>query len=429
MKSLAVCTLLLLDLLIWVPLPVHGERELYSDRIAAVVNGDVILASDIKSQRQPIIRNISALPLGIVPPGKWPTEKEILDELIVQRLLEQEADRKGVTVDDKAVEASIESIKKRNNMTQDKFVLFLSANGLSYPEYLKIMKRQFRLRKLISGEVSHKVALSEEDAQEYFKQNRGQIDTQYEQLVKAMTAANPPEEQKRPEVPTHVTAYVGGHVRLRQITLAIPEGANPKAKEEVVRKARKIYEEASSGADFAKLAKQYSQDPNASKGGDLGLVAYKDLRTEVQNMVQRMKKGDVTPPIMTSKAVLVFCLDDEKGRKETKLPIPAHVRKQLEKQMKETYEKRAAEAGRGRGPADPREKADEPPKESKREAGPTNPAQKPVKSLGILTPAEEKEYQRQREKVIAILRTNKTEARMKEWIEELKKNSIIEVRL
>jgi hypothetical protein len=132
---------------------------------------------------------------------------------------------------------------------------------------------------------------------------------------------------------------------------------------------------------------------------------------------------------MTSKAVLVFCLDDEKGRKETKLPIPAHVRKQLEKQMKETYEKRAAEAGRGRGPADPREKADEPPKESKREAGPTNPAQKPVKSLGILTPAEEKEYQRQREKVIAILRTNKTEARMKEWIEELKKNSIIEVRL
>jgi len=146
-------------------------------------------------------------------------------------------------------------------------------------------------------------------------------------------------------------------------------------------------------------------------------------------MVQRMKKGDVTPPIVTPRAVLIFCLDDEKGRKETKAPIPAHIRKQLEIQMKETYEKRAAESGRGRGPADPRGEAHESPKESKREAGPTNPAQKPVKSLGILTPAEEKEYQHQREKVIAILNTKKTEARMKEWIEELKKNSIIEVRL
>jgi hypothetical protein len=46
-----------------------------------------------------------------------------------------------------------------------------------------------------------------------------------------------------------------------------------------------------------------------------------------------------------------------------------------------------------------------------------------------LTPAEEKEYQRERAKVVAILRSQKSQARMKEWIEELKKNSIIEVKL
>ncbi|MGO8822114.1 MAG: hypothetical protein ACLQO6_12950, partial [Desulfomonilaceae bacterium] len=54
----------------------------YSDRIAAIVNSDVILESDVKKQKQPLIRNLINLPLGIVPPGKWPTEREILDELV-----------------------------------------------------------------------------------------------------------------------------------------------------------------------------------------------------------------------------------------------------------------------------------------------------------------------------------------------------------
>jgi parvulin-like peptidyl-prolyl isomerase len=83
----------------------------YSDRIAAIVNSDVILESDVKKQKQPLIRNLINLPLGIVPPGKWPTEREILDELVVIHLLEQEATKKGISLDDKAVDASIESIK------------------------------------------------------------------------------------------------------------------------------------------------------------------------------------------------------------------------------------------------------------------------------------------------------------------------------
>mgnify|MGYP001120972963 CR=1 FL=1 len=51
------------------------------------------------------------------------------------------------------------------------------------------------------------------------------------------------------------------------------------------------------------------------------------------------------------------------------------------------------------------------------------------KSSGILTPEEEKAYRKVRDKVMAILRTERMEARMKEWIEQLKKDAMIEVKL
>ena len=62
---------------------------------------------------------------------------------------------------------------------------------------------------------------------------------------------------------------MGGKLRIRQITLKVPD-KNRKSAEKMMEKARQIYREAMTGADFAQLAKKYSQDPLASKGGDLG---------------------------------------------------------------------------------------------------------------------------------------------------------------
>jgi peptidyl-prolyl cis-trans isomerase SurA len=404
----------------------YAASEPFNDKIAAVVNGEVILNSDIKSLKNPIVKNITSLPLGVIPPGKLPTDRELLEELIVLRILEQEADRKGVTVDDKAVDESVEAIRKRNNMTKDHFILFLAASGLTYQEYVKIMKRQFRLRKLIAGEVTQKIALSEEDAQRYFKEHKGKIDAEFEKLTEAAAPhPNPREKIEKPKIPTHETVYSGGKVRLRQITLRIPQEAKEGQKRQIVEKADRIYKEASTGADFARLAKKYSEDPLAAKGGDLGYMNYSDLVGNVQKMVQRLKEGDVTRPIVTPKAVFIFYLEDAKGRKEQQVPIPEKIRKELQKKLDEAYEKRKARAQGSGAPKDtpPNKKpnVDKLPTTDRSKA-------KPSPDLGILTPEEKKEYDQQREKVLAILRAEKTESRMKEWIEDLKKNSIIEVR-
>jgi len=396
----------------------------YSDRIAAIVNSDVILESDVKKQKQPLIRSLINLPLGIVPPGKWPTEREILDELIVIHLLEQDAAKKGITLDDKAVDASIESIKKRNNLSDEQFVLFLAANGISYSDYKQLMVRQFRLTKLIESEVTRKTPISEEDAEKYFKKHKSEINEEYQKLVESMAPPQPPEQQAKPNIPTEQQIFTGGKIRLRQITLKVGGEKKPKDVQKVMETAKKIYQAAQTGEDFGKLAKKYSQDSWAKSGGDLGVMDYKDMVPQLQKMVQHMKVGDLTPPLRTADSVLMFYLDDAKNRKEKSLPIPEKTRKELEKRWKQEYEKKIAE--KKTQSTQRREQAST---QSEGNEKASDADVKQMKSLGILNPEEAKEYQKVRNKVITILRTELIQSRMKEWIDELKRNSIIEVKL
>jgi peptidyl-prolyl cis-trans isomerase SurA len=396
----------------------------YSDRIAAIVNSDVILESDVKKQKQPLIRSLVNLPLGIVPPGKWPTEREILDELVVIHLLEQEATKKGITLDDKAVDSSIDSIKKRNNLTDEQFVLFLAANGLSFADYKQLMTRQYRLTKLIDSEVTRKTPISEEDAEKYYKTHESEINQEYQKLLESMAPPAPPEEESKPNIPTEEKVFLGGKVRLRQITLKVGGEKKPKDVQRVMETAKTVYQQAQTGEDFGKLAKKYSQDNLAKNGGDLGFMDYKDMVPQLQKMVQHMKVGDMTPPLRTADSVLMFYLDDAKNRQEKSLPIPEKTRKELEKRWKQEYEKRLAAK---KSQTTQKREQESMNAEVNQNISPED--SKKINSLGILTPEEIKDYSKVRNKVITILRTELIQSRMKEWIDELKRNSIIEVKL
>jgi len=425
MKESVVASILLI-LILAVQAPICRSAAVYSDKVVAVVNKDVILESDIAKYKQPFMRNVLNLPLGIVPPGKWPTEKEILDELIVIKLLEQEAARKGVNLDDKAVEAAIDSLRKRNKLSKDQFVVFLAAHNLSYQEYKKLMTLQFKLTKLIESEVTRKLALSEEDAQKYFLAHKNDVDMEYNKLIESLRPPKMPDQQVKPNIPTHEELYIGGKLRLRQITLKMPADAKQKGVQRVMGTAKRIFQEVAAGADFGKLAKKYSEDPWAKNGGDLGLMDYREMVPGLQKIVQRMKQGDVTPPLRTKDAVVMFYLEEAKGRQTKQIPIPEKTRKELEKKWKQAMEQREKAQASHR---DTDSSATEPLPNVR---APSQTANKPPdksRSLGVLSPAEEKEYERVRNKVVLIVRHDKMVNRMKEWIEELKNSSIIDVKL
>jgi len=301
----------------------------------------------------------------------------------------------------------------------------LASKGLNYAEYRKIMKRQLTLTRLIATEVMQKVAMSEEDAKLYFKKNRGHIDELYKKMVESLTPSPPPDEQAKPNIPTHEDLYVGGKLRMRQITLKLPGDKNSKNAQKVVELAKKIYRDTMTGADFAKLAKKYSKDSLASKGGDLGVMSYKDMVPAMQKVVQHLKPGDVSPPLTAGDSLIMFYLADAKGRTVKKVPIPKKLREQLEKRWEETQKQQRAQRQPPAHNEDPGNSEEVPPaKEAE-----ASPSSKPKNASDVLTPAEEKEYRKVRDKVAHLVRNETIHNRMKEYIEELKKNSIIEVKL
>ena len=148
---------------------------------------------------------------------------------------------------------------------------------------------------------------------------------------------------------------------------------------------------------------------------------YKDLVPDLQKVVQRMKEGDVFQPLGSRDAVVIFYLAEAKNRQMKREPIPEKYRKQMEEQLKKSLEKRQAQP---KANPDSDSSVDGLGDDVTLDAKSSS-----AKKSTILTPAEEKEYSKVRRKVISILRTEKIQARLKEWIEGLKKSSIIEVKI
>ena len=396
-----------------------NKSGLYSDRIAAVVNGYAILESDIKLHKQPFVRNFTNLGLNIVPRGKDPTDREILDELIVYELLQQEARKKNLKIDDASLNATLREMAKRNRMSPEEFALFVVSKGVSYSDFREMMRRRLISEEIIALEVTRKLVLSEEDVQKFYKENADKIEDMYTKLMEQSKGAGPSPEEKKIELPTHENRYVGGKVRLYQISLNIPSRASKKEKKHVVEKAIKIYRAAMTGADFSKLAKKYSQDVYAASGGDIGWMNYSDMIPQVQNIVQRMEVGRVLPPVQGRNEFIIFYLADAKGRSIKKVPIPEKIRKKMLKQYEAQQKAMLARLKKQQKDA----KASNSKKKLMQEK------QVPTKNLGILNLEEEKNYRKVHTKVYTILRMEKIQNRIKEWIKELKKNALIEIKL
>jgi peptidyl-prolyl cis-trans isomerase SurA len=394
--------------------PVASKGEQTLDKVVAVVNGDVILNSEIDLLKNPFVRDLLPLDFGVTPPGKWPTESEILEELIIVKLMEQEAINNGLRIDEKDIELSVSDLSRRNNLTKGQFYILAAANGLTTVQLKELVRRRRTLTNMIRKEIVMKMTLNEREAQTYFKDNRDQIDEQFEKLVRS--PVKPDTEGRLEELlkalPKERDLYSGGRVRIRQMTLKTPDKNNRAAMEKLRDKLRKIHAEVVAGGDFGKLAKKYSSDSYASSGGDLGWMKTSDLIPNLQKLVGAMAVGEMSEPVQTRDSLILFYLADAKGRKKKTVPIPKEEQQAMREQLKAQFEKLR---GRSQGQGQDGDNSESESESSKRKA----------EDMGVLNPDEKAEFEKKWDKVETILRSNKIKERTKKWIEELKENAVI----
>ncbi|HSP19891.1 MAG TPA: peptidylprolyl isomerase, partial [Myxococcaceae bacterium] len=278
-----------------------GRAELV-DRVAAVVNNDIITMSELQKRVAPEVSRLAQESSGADRAQKQSqVMKKALDGMIDERLVDAELRELKVSIGDKEVDTAIEEVKKSYTLTDEQLSLAVAKEGLTLADYKEQMRKQIGRYKLINEKVRKNIKVSEAD-----------VKSEYDRMTRS--------EGEDYEV------------HIRHILISVPRNAPPAQVDEARRKAAAIAVEARQpGVDFADLAKKRSEGSSSSDGGDLGFFKRGTMVAEFEKVAFALKTGEVSDPVRTQFGWHVLKL--EEIRKLGMKPL-AEVRPEIEERLR-----------------------------------------------------------------------------------------------
>jgi len=259
------------------------------EKIVAIVNGDIITLSELREISVPYLEKMQ-LKFSLENDEEQikEIEKRILDQLIDEKLVKQEADRLEIAVDDKEVDIAVRDVMSKNNIAKDQFEQVLLEEGLTFEDYRKQLKEQMQKMRLLDQEIKSKIQITEKEVEKYYKENMDDYNT-------------PPE------------------VRIQQILLIIPSEASEQEINQIREKADGIVQKIREGEDFTSMVKLYSQDATAATGGVMGVFRQGELLPGLNKVAFSLEVNEVSSVIQTSRGFhIVRVLDKRERQKMTK---------------------------------------------------------------------------------------------------------------
>jgi peptidyl-prolyl cis-trans isomerase SurA len=224
----------------------------------------------------------------------------VLERIVDEHLLLQQANELKLSVSSEEVDRSIEQIKKDYGLTDAQLSDELRRQGLNLASYRQNTRKEILRYRVINIAVGSKVQVSDNDVESYYERN--------------------------------MKAGKNDQVRVSHIFVAIPENADAAKVLEREDYARKLATRAKAGEDFAKLAKELSEDRNTrAEGGDLGYFGKEmGLPKPVEELVFSMKIGEIGGPVRGNQGFHVIKLIDRRAAGVKPL---ADVKEELRRQL------------------------------------------------------------------------------------------------
>jgi peptidyl-prolyl cis-trans isomerase SurA len=242
----------------------------------AVVNGQEIKRDDVDKYYR----------TRVSPEGQEPSQEEalslklnVLDELINNEILLERAKKLNLEASDGEVEDKFTELK--SPYTEDEFQRQLKERGVSVDDLKRDLRRQLSIQKLLNREVVAKITITDQDVTDAYNANKAQFNVVEPRYRISEIVVTPRKEQ--------------------QIRNLKNDDATNEIEAE--RKVKMLMDKLNSGADFAQLAMDYSEDMNsAAMGGDLGYVPESALSgpqvdPALKRAVMGMKAGQVSQPM------------------------------------------------------------------------------------------------------------------------------------
>ena len=228
------------------------------DGIAAVVNKQVITLRQVDVQVQAATAQLKQQKIAV--PDQQTLRKQVLQRMITDELLRQEADRLKINIDDKAIQQAVATIAQRNHMTPAQLRAEIERTGVSWNEYLKGLHQEVMVDQLRQRTVDRNIVISDSDVDAFLKMQQRQGGIGALAGHQGQQAPQAGAQQQQPRV-----------LGLAQILVAVPEGSSPSEVQRLRAKAEELLARVRGGADFASVAASSSDAPEALEGGNLGV--------------------------------------------------------------------------------------------------------------------------------------------------------------
>ena len=232
--------------------------------IAAIVNEDVVLASEVARRLALFEERMRAQGQDELP-ERDAILSQILEQLVMENLQLQEAKARGVEIEDEALTDSVQAYSEQQGLTLDQFREQLAASGMSYREFRDEVRRELTLQRVQQNVVNRRIYLTEQDV---------------ESLI-----ASP-----------FFRDYISDEYRIGHILLQVSQNATPEAALEATRTADDIVRQLREGADFARMAVEHSAASTALEGGDLGWRKASQIPGLFAEAVLALEVGETADP-------------------------------------------------------------------------------------------------------------------------------------
>jgi len=284
----------ILTLVVVLALTAGSAHAQIIERVLVKVNGDIFTQTELEERQTAAIR--ARLGVDLKPDTvKDDAElKKALDEVTPQLLVDavdelillQMGKEKGYHLSDEQFKGWLDNLRKEQNLTDDqKFQAALKQEGMSLDELRKNVEKQFLVSQVQRDEVGSKLSITEEEAKQYYLSHKNEF-------VEPAT------------------------VTLREILIEVPTSTkggqstiNVAQQNEAEEKAAALRTRVLAGEDFAKVAAEASASPSKANGGLIGPINLAEVSVSLQDMISKMKPGDVSTPIKTNRGVQILKLE------------------------------------------------------------------------------------------------------------------------
>jgi peptidyl-prolyl cis-trans isomerase SurA len=246
-------------------------KAIVVEEIVARVNNDVITLSDYQKAdqqlREEIAHDCQGCATDKVEADYKAQQKDLLRGLIDQSLLVQRAKDMGVSVETELIKR-LDEVRKQNGLNSlEELEKAVEGSGIAWEDYKTQIRNGMLTQEVMRKEVGSHINIGTEEVKKYYDDHK--------------------QEFTRPE-----------QVALSEIFLST-EGKNPEEIESVQKKAEDLRNRVVKGDEFSEIAKRYSEGSTAKDGGDLGTFQRGQLSPQLEEVVFKMEKGQITDVVQT----------------------------------------------------------------------------------------------------------------------------------